>query len=384
LTFPYGSKKVRGVNLGGWFVLEPWITPSLFGAGSAVDEYNLCRQLGKTACRQKLSKHWASFYTAEDFKQIASAGLNHVRIPLGYWAVSPLPGDPYIQGQIAYLDKAISWAGQYGLKMWIDLHGAPGSQNGFDNSGRRDQILWQTGGNVAHTVKVIGYLAKKYAKPQWNNVVTAIELVNERTVLNLDQLKQYYYDGWGAIRDYGDIAVVISDAFRDPTDWNGFMSSGFNNVILDTHHYEVFSPGQLAMNIDSHVSSACGIGKQLNSVDKWTVIGEWSGALTDCTKWLNGIGRGARYDNTFPNSWYIGSCAKRTSGSISQFSDAERKNTRRYIEAQLDAYERGAGWIFWTWKTEAGSPEWELRDLIWNGVFPQPLTQRWYPNQCGF
>lgn len=28
--FDFGSEKVRGVNLGGWFVLEPWITPSLF------------------------------------------------------------------------------------------------------------------------------------------------------------------------------------------------------------------------------------------------------------------------------------------------------------------------------------------------------------------
>ena len=54
------------------------------------------------------------------------------------------------------------------------------------------------------------------------------------------------------------------------------------------------------------------------------------------------------------------------------------------IEAQLDAYERGVGWIFWTWKTEAGAPEWEMRDLIHNGVFPQPLTERQFPNQCGF
>ena len=32
LKFSFGSEKVRGVNLGGWFVLEPWITPSIFEA----------------------------------------------------------------------------------------------------------------------------------------------------------------------------------------------------------------------------------------------------------------------------------------------------------------------------------------------------------------
>lgn len=32
LKFDFGGTKVRGVNLGGWFVLEPWITPSIFEA----------------------------------------------------------------------------------------------------------------------------------------------------------------------------------------------------------------------------------------------------------------------------------------------------------------------------------------------------------------
>lgn len=37
--FGFGQEKVRGVNLGGWFVLEPWITPSIFenGPADAVD-----------------------------------------------------------------------------------------------------------------------------------------------------------------------------------------------------------------------------------------------------------------------------------------------------------------------------------------------------------
>ena len=30
--FDFGATKIRGVNLGGWFVLEPWITPSIFEA----------------------------------------------------------------------------------------------------------------------------------------------------------------------------------------------------------------------------------------------------------------------------------------------------------------------------------------------------------------
>ena len=39
LPFDFGNEKVRGVNLGGWLVLEPWITPSIFEAtpGNVVD-----------------------------------------------------------------------------------------------------------------------------------------------------------------------------------------------------------------------------------------------------------------------------------------------------------------------------------------------------------
>lgn len=37
-SFDYGgSQKVRGVNTGGWFVLEPWITPSIFEGNAAKD-----------------------------------------------------------------------------------------------------------------------------------------------------------------------------------------------------------------------------------------------------------------------------------------------------------------------------------------------------------
>ena len=49
--------------------------------------------------------------------------LNHVRIPIGYWAFDVSGGEPYVQGQLPYLDMAIKWAEKYGLKAIVDLHG---------------------------------------------------------------------------------------------------------------------------------------------------------------------------------------------------------------------------------------------------------------------
>lgn len=85
---------VRGVNLGGWLVTEPWMTPSLFNATATVDEWHLCNVLGKDQCLQTLQNHWSSvmsirhvklavltrirtFYTHDDFLAIRAAGLRY-------------------------------------------------------------------------------------------------------------------------------------------------------------------------------------------------------------------------------------------------------------------------------------------------------------------
>lgn len=65
--FPFDNTNVRGVNLGGWFVLEPWITPSIFEpwatSQTVVDEYTLCATLGQDAARSTLQAHWNSWIT---------------------------------------------------------------------------------------------------------------------------------------------------------------------------------------------------------------------------------------------------------------------------------------------------------------------------------
>lgn len=127
LKFDYNNKKVRGVNLGGWFVLEPWITPSIFEpwaqSQTVKDEYTFCQTVGATEAYNQLSNHWNTWITQDDFNAIAAAGLNHVRIPIGYWSIIPNEGDPYVQGAYDVLGKALDWAQSAGLMVIIDLHG---------------------------------------------------------------------------------------------------------------------------------------------------------------------------------------------------------------------------------------------------------------------
>lgn len=97
---------LQGVNLGGWLVLEKWMTPELFKGCDAPDEYGFCDQAGRDRL-VRLAKHHNSYITYHDFQWLAAHGVAAVRIPVGYWIF----GDelPYV-GTIAYLDRAFKWA----------------------------------------------------------------------------------------------------------------------------------------------------------------------------------------------------------------------------------------------------------------------------------
>lgn len=73
--------------------------------------------IGTDVSTQLLQNHWKHFITEDDFKDIAAKGLNFVRIPIGYWAITPLQGDPYSQGAYEYLGKALDWAQSAKLKV---------------------------------------------------------------------------------------------------------------------------------------------------------------------------------------------------------------------------------------------------------------------------
>ncbi|KAF5385032.1 hypothetical protein D9615_001239 [Tricholomella constricta] len=393
--FPYGSQKVRGVNLGGWLVLEPWITPSLFdntGDSRIVDEYTFGQYQDRTKALNTLKNHWDTWITEADFQAIAAAGLNHVRIPIGHWAYEVSGGEPYIQGQLPYLAKAITWAAKYGLKVIVDLHGAPGSQNGFDNSGlKTSNPSWHlSDSNIARTNAVIKTIANTYKDS--TSVVPAIAPLNEPAGFLGDKMlsvtRQYWYDSYGSIRyPYGssqqsNTVVVIHDAFQPLSYWQGFMPyPGWEGVVLDTHIYQMFSVADNQMSDAQHIQTACSKASSLSNASLWVIVGEWTPAATDCAKYLNGRGVGSRYDGSYPGSTRVGSCTGKT-GKASTFSAQYKTFLRQYWEAQTSTFEKGQGWIQWTWKAEIAD-EWSYQAGLANGWIPQNPTTRAYPNICG-
>ncbi|TKA47647.1 hypothetical protein B0A54_02021 [Friedmanniomyces endolithicus] len=286
------SEPIRGVNLGGWLVTEQWITPSIYDSTSAADEWHLCNELGKEKCLSTLNDHWNSFYTRSDLADMRTAGLNAVRIPLGYWAVDVQDYEPYVSGQYPYLIRAVQWAGELGLSVVIDLHGAPGSQNGQDNSGLIGPVLF-TGNttNLDRSLGVLRNLTEEFSQAMYNDTIIGIELLNEPR-LNTDNftmvdLQAFYSNGASTVHNATTSNapnVTIHDAFWGPQYWKNYhptdsaASQPANGLSIDTHQYYAFAP----LNNLSHaeiLDSVCNISqllKQPSSGIPSTMVGEWS------------------------------------------------------------------------------------------------------------
>jgi glucan 1,3-beta-glucosidase len=88
------------------------------------------------------------------FEDLRSYGVDVVRLPVGYWHFITYPGSttPAAPSHVAerlrnlqtmaspsdylpYLDRIFNAAAQNGQKIFLELHGAPGSQNGEMHSG---------------------------------------------------------------------------------------------------------------------------------------------------------------------------------------------------------------------------------------------------------
>jgi len=241
--WPYGTTPVRGVNLGSWLLLEKWMTPAPFnGYPNAHDEYQLCQQAGGQA-GNIMRNHWNTFITEQDIIQMKNMGLNHIRIPFGYWVFDIRGGEPWVDGSWDYVVRACGWARTHGLQVMLDLHGAPGSQNGNDHSGQSGPInFYYNDDNLRRSTEVLRRAAEWANAAEWRDTVTIIQLLNEPVIWDdynyrLNRLKEFYRMAYDAIRGVNsEIVVAIHDAFIDGNNWYYLRDDPhYYWVMLDTH-----------------------------------------------------------------------------------------------------------------------------------------------------
>lgn len=331
--------KLRGVNLGGWLILEKWMTPGIFAGTSAVDEYTFCKDADQRRL-DVLRQHRDSFITEADFKWMADHGLTAVRLPVGYWSFGGV--EPY-QECAAYIDKVFEWAAKYRLQVLVCVHGAPGSQNGQDHSGRSGPIEW---GRAAEdhtlTVAFAGKLAERYGK---HPALYGIELMNEPSrKVPKRLLKRYYRAAYHAIRRAAkpECRILVSDGFQ-AWRWPFVLARpAYRHTLMDTHRYAIYLDRDKRRPAHRHVTLTrwwLPIKLLAMRLTHKVVVGEWSAALDEQS--LQGLDEAGR-DQAY----------------------------RMYAAAQLAAYDRTAGWFYWSYKTENPGP-WDYRHCVHEGWLPE-------------
>lgn len=267
-TFSYGKQPIRGVSLGGWLSLEPWITPSLFNyslSDGVVDEWHLMQHLGSKA-NTTLERHYATFVTQDTIAQIRDAGFDHVRIPFSYWAVRTYPGDPYLaHTSWRYLLRAIEWCRHAGLRVSLDLHAVPGSQNGWNHSGHQGSIGWLNGTEGARNgdraLDIHRSLATFFAQPRYRNVLAIYGLVNEPFMLHMNATAVLDWNrrAVGLVRAAG-LAwpwITFGDGFLVLSKWKTMMQDVDDRLLLDTHQYTILNNGQIGLTHQARIDIVC-------------------------------------------------------------------------------------------------------------------------------
>ncbi|KAI7816604.1 glycoside hydrolase superfamily [Gamsiella multidivaricata] len=399
--FKYGTEPIRGLNLGGWLVLEPFITPSLFNPyikQNVTEEYSLTKLLGPEQARELLERHYSTWVTENTFKRIRDLGLNHVRIPLGFWALGDLEKDePYVPDlALDYLLQGLRWAAQYGIRVMVELHAAPGSQNGWNHSGKMGKIGWLDGTaegekNGQRTIEYMKKLLRLLQGPGMDHVSPLFGVLNEPAIfmLDRDRIKQWYKDAFAEMRDITGAGkgpwAVLHDGFLGLNQWEGFMHGADRLALADAHQYLIFDQNLISMSRPEQVKFPCEVWSQdmQRSVLKFgpTLVGEFSSATNDCATYLNGIGAGYRWDGTFmnengkpgeaacqrsKNNDTDGYCSCDAQNRIGTYTPEYRQFLSEFTQTQMDAFEQGLGWFYWNFKTET-NPLWSYFDGVDQG-----------------
>lgn len=387
-------KKINGVNLGNWLVLEKWMSPALFAGTTAEDEYYLARQLPADVYAARMQIHRSEYITERDFARIAEIGMNAVRIPIPYFIFgdrAPFPGC------IQELDHAFDWAEKYGLQILIDLHTVPLSQNGFDNGGICGVCKWsQSPQEVTFVLDLLEKLARRYGhrkgllgiepvnepitEPMWVTMnvperykAADPELAAGSAPITLEFLRAFYTQAYTRLRPHmdSDKYVVFHDGFQLKAWKEFFQKSDFHHVILDTHQYlmvaEALGCPQNAEGYESYVLGV--LSKDIAEVQAYVDVlcGEWS--------LFNSYGTGV--DTKGGQSVLNG---MDFSQNRERLTPAEKRALySRLAAVQLAAWNQGAGHFFWNYKLlldTVHEPNWIGWDS-WD--LGKSVSQGWYP-----
>lgn len=326
-------KTLVGVNLGGWLVLEKWMTPSLFRGTSARNEFELAKT---PQGRERIQRHRETFIVEDDLRWLKEHEVEILRVPIGHWLFT---NDKRYVGGIEQLDWLVNTSLSYGFKLLLDLHAAPGAQNNaaHSGSGNTNRSIYSTKwlNNLPaqeETIQVLEKIAQRYydAPNVWG-----IQLLNEPVVDRFGlRLVRFYRRAYKRLCEVArpGTRIVFSDAYAPLLTTNALFLRTKKDypAVIDCHIYQVFGKKNKKKTFNQNIKYTT-LAKYfllLIRIQQPVIIGEWSAMLP--------------YGLT-------------------------PEKTNEYAKRQIAAFNPAEAQFYWNYKTEAKG-RWNYRDMIEGGL----------------
>ena len=234
---------LRGVNLGSWLLMEPWMCP-MDTSGNLPDDWSvrdkLTQRFGATTKDRLLATYQDAWLQDSDFDRIAALGMNVVRLPFWYLNLQEEDGT-WRADAFDRMDWAVAHAWQRGIYTILDLHGAHGGQRAnADTTGRiwPTAALWSSAAEQDRMVEIWQRLSQHY---NGNPAVAGYDLLNEpMDAPSLQAYTNLLDRCYRTIRTNDPDHIIILEATYG--NWNFDMlpdpaANGWTNVVYQLHVY---------------------------------------------------------------------------------------------------------------------------------------------------
>ncbi|KAG1863532.1 glycoside hydrolase family 5 protein [Suillus subalutaceus] len=414
---------IYGVNLGSWLVLELWMLPQ----GDKPTNYANCSTCISTESSfaraypdtvdATFAQHWDTWFTQSDVSTLKAAGINTVRIPLGYWIVEDLvdrPSESYPRGGLNYLRRGLGWLQNAGIQVILDHHALPGVQTAkqmFTGNCTTD-VQFYTPYNYGRALVWTAVMATlSHLDPDFENVF-AIEAANE-PINDAAQTPDYgtfqenFVQTIRAVELTLGISVPLSNL---SVSVSASVSNNFTAALIETSSATIFSA-----EVQAALLEAVPIIMRIGATQSGTpLVANFMDVNWQYNNPSNpadvAIGPQAYDDHLYyssagndPTSYMISICnlpeikADAALGnsplwfgewSLDTQFNATDEFLYQWADAQKLAYSKGAGWIYWNFKIEtsnltngtARARQWSYLEGLELGFFTQDPAAFHDPN----
>lgn len=311
---------LRGFGLGGWLNMENFI--SGYGSSEVLLRHALHQTLGGDMADRLIDGFLSAFFTDADANFLASIGVNSLRIPVNYrHLLDDLRPDVIRPDGFSRLDGAIRACAEHGIYSIIDLHAAPGGQNGHwhsDTLFHRPQ-LWHYEDFQRRTVAIWQAIAEHYRDNPW---VAGYNFLNEPASDDADDLVSLYRRLVEAVREVDPRHMIFLDGNRFATEFPAF-GEAIPNTVYAVHQYP----------------PPC-------RFDAGPYPGETEGQFYDRDRVQRDFERMTAYIVEHDAPIWVGEF-----GPVYTGDPAGDEMKRRLLADELEIYSsHGAGWSLWTYK----------------------------------